>query len=271
MKKVLIILSLLFVHLYSFAQSDQTENPRWSRFDTNKFWDNWFATLNFGDAVFFNRYDSEGNFSDRITPAFDISAGKWIVPTLGVRMRVGGFRLKGFTNNPNNMYYNGKTNDPRLYKQLWKDIHVEGDILVNLSNWIGGYRKNRFFETVPYFGFGFIDSYNETNFEYILSFGSNNIFRLSKNIDTNIDIRNGLVRGEFSGEIEAHRINDILSVQLVLLTTLTTKNSNKSFHPLIAWNTSMLSLRSNRRSKASNGKRKSITNSTRKSGSWKTN
>ena len=52
---------------------------------TNGFWDNWFVTAGGGAQIYFGESDGHGSFGKRIAHALDISAGKWITPSVGVR------------------------------------------------------------------------------------------------------------------------------------------------------------------------------------------
>ena len=163
MKKKLVMLLIAWVPLLPFAQESteivvQERNTSWSGYVTNGFWDNWFISIGAGGQVYFGQNDSQGKFGKRIAPSFDFSIGKWLVPTIGLRAQVSGFTLKGFTYDPNNMYVTGSPDKDGLYKQNWKQFNVHGDVLLNLSNWIGGYRTDRFYEAVPYLGFGIMNA-----------------------------------------------------------------------------------------------------------------
>lgn len=218
MKKKLVMLFIALAPFVSFAQESteivvQERNTSWSGYITNGFWDNWFISIGAGAEVYFGQNDSQGKFSKRIAPAFDFSVGKWIVPTLGVRAQVNGFRLKGFTYDPNNMYVKGGPDKDGLYKQSWQQFNVHGDVLLNLSNWIGGYRPDRFYEAVPYLGFGIMHACRKAdNNVFTANAGLINKMRLSDAFDLNIEVRGSVFEKKFAGEPGGKRANGILTV-----------------------------------------------------------
>ena len=218
MKKKLVMLLIAWVPLLSFAQEStetvvQERNTSWSGYVTNGFWDNWFISIGAGGQVYFGQNDSQGKFGKRIAPSFDFSIGKWLVPTIGLRAQVSGFTLKGFTYDPNNMYVTGSPDKDGLYKQNWKQFNVHGDVLLNLSNWIGGYRTDRFYEAVPYLGFGIMHACRSaSNNVFTANAGLINKMRLSDAFDLNVEIRGSVFEKKFAGEPGGKRANGILSV-----------------------------------------------------------
>lgn len=218
MKKKLLMLLIAATPLMSFAQESteiivQEKNTSWSGYVTNRFWDNWFISIGAGGEVYFGQTDSKGKFSKRIAPAYDFSIGKWFVPTLGLRAQVSGFKLKGFTYNPANRYAKGGPDKDGLYKQSWKQFNVHGDILLNLSNWIGGYRYDRFYEAVPYIGFGIMHACTSAdNNVFTANAGLINKMRLSDAFDFNIEIRGSIFDKKFAGETSGTKPNGILTV-----------------------------------------------------------
>lgn len=218
MKKKLLMLLIAATPLMSFAQESteiivQEKNTPWSGYVTNRFWDNWFISVGAGGQVYFGQNDSQGKFGKRIAPAFDFSVGKWFVPTIGIRAQVNGFKLKGFTYDPNNMYATGKPDKDGLYKQSWKQFNVHGDVLLNLSNWIGGYRFDRFYEAIPYLGFGIMHACTSAdNNVFTANAGLINKMRLSDAFDLNVEVRGAVFEKKFAGEPGGKRANGILTV-----------------------------------------------------------
>ena len=204
--------------LMSFAQEStalivQEKNTSWSGYVTNRFWDNWFISIGAGGEVYFGQNDSQGKFGKRIAPAFDFSVGKWFVPTLGLRAQVSGFKLRGYTYDPNNMYVSGGPDKDGLFKQSWKQFNVHGDVLLNLSNWIGGYRYDRFYEAIPYLGFGIMHACTSAdNNVFTANAGLINKMRLSDAFDLNVEIRGSVFEKKFAGEPGGKRANGILTV-----------------------------------------------------------
>jgi outer membrane protein OmpA-like peptidoglycan-associated protein len=199
MKRGLILLSLAIAPLFLVAQTEKVApKPSWGKFITNGFWDNWFISAGVGGKASFGPDDSQGDFSKRIAPSFDFAVGKWIVPVLGARLHANGFRMNGFTTNPKNFYVEGTANAKGAYQQkLEQDIQLQFDLLVNLSNWIGGYRADRFFEFVPFAGSGFIHGDHNT---LAVTGGLINKMRLTNALDLNLEVRGDLFDAKYSDE-----------------------------------------------------------------------
>ncbi|MCM1031735.1 MAG: OmpA family protein [Oscillibacter sp.] len=218
MKKRLLLLLIAATPLLSFAQEStalivQEKNTSWSGYVTNRFWDNWFISIGAGGEVYFGQNDSQGKFGKRIAPAFDFSVGKWIVPTIGLRAQVSGFKLRGYTYDPNNMYVSSGPDNDGLFKQSWKQFNVHGDVLLNLSNWLGGYRYDRFYEAIPYLGFGIMHACTSAdNNVFTANAGLINKMRLSDAFDLNVEIRGSVFEKKFAGEPGGKRANGILTV-----------------------------------------------------------
>ena len=93
------------------------------------------------------------------------------------------------------------------------DFYVHVDGLLNLSNWIGGYRTDRFYEAVPFAGFGMIhgcSSVDNTKFMFVA--GLINKMRLSNAFDFNIEIKGSLVPQAFDGDTGGSKGEGILGV-----------------------------------------------------------
>ena len=221
MKKTFILLFVAILPLLASAQKEEVKvtvveeesTAPWRGFVTNGFWDNWFISIGAGGQVYFGEYDSKDDFGRRITPTFDFSVGKWLMPTLGVRAQVGGFTLKGLTTDPANIYAKGPSRVDGYYKQKWQQFNVHVDGLLNLSNWIGGYRTDRFYEAVPFAGFGMIhgcSSVDNTKFMFVA--GLINKMRLSNAFDFNIEIKGSLVPQAFDGDTGGSKGEGILGV-----------------------------------------------------------
>ena len=233
------MLLIAWVPVLSFAQEStevvvQERNTSWSGYVTNGFWDNWFISIGAGGQVYFGQNDSQGKFGKRIAPSFDFSIGKWLVPTIGVRAQVSGFTLKGFTYDPNNMYATGSPDKDGLYKQNWKQFNVHGDVLLNLSNWIGGYRTDRFYEAVPYLGFGIMHACRSaSNNVFTANAGLINKMRLSDAFDLNVEIRGSVFEKKFAGEPGGKRANGILTVTAGFTYKFNERHFQRSMQPVV--------------------------------------
>ncbi|MCQ4873441.1 MULTISPECIES: OmpA family protein [Odoribacteraceae] len=221
MKKTFILLFVAILPLLANAQREEVKvkvveevkTTPWSGFVTNRFWDNWFISINAGGQVYFGEYDSKDDFGRRITPAFDFAVGKWFMPTLGARIQAGGFTLKGLTGDPDNIYAKGPSRVDGYYKQKWQQFNVHVDGLLNLSNWIGGYRTDRFYEAVPFAGFGMIHGCSSVdNTKFMFDAGLINKMRLSDAFDFNVEIKGTLVPQEFDGDSGGSKFEGMVGV-----------------------------------------------------------
>lgn len=194
MKKVL--LSLFVVTLMAtVAIAQEWERPRaWRGYETNRFWDNWELAAGGGASmlqVSRNMKDEPGKFFNRVGWNANISATKWIVPVVGMRLRVDGGEFQNYSFHPDT-YGNGIFKTPYIY--------VHGDILVNMSNWIGGYRPDRVYSAVSYIGFGYTamswtdNSAGSYNGEFAVTTGLLNKFHITPQWDIELDLRTWIFR-----------------------------------------------------------------------------
>lgn len=155
-------------------------------FETNGFWDNWEISVSGGAGTAFIGSDNAGSFGDRIGFTAGFAVTKWIHPVFGARL---GFQGGKFSNVIEGS--NDKVKWPYLF------LHVDG--MVNLSNWIGGYRDDRVYYAVPYAGFGYLpsgftdafhtDYGKSTSQMFAFNFGLLNKFRVCKALDITLELQ----------------------------------------------------------------------------------
>lgn len=173
------------------AQSD--EKPmRWQGFETNRFWDNWEVSVGGGNSLLLvsSKLNREpGKFFDRNGWNANIGATKWFTPIIGMRLKVDAGQFRNFSFD-SARYGNGAFKTPYIY--------VHGDILINMSNWIGGYNPNRFYSAITYMGFGYTAmswtsaSAGSYNGEFAFSSGWLSKFRVAPQWDIELDLRSWL-------------------------------------------------------------------------------
>ncbi len=200
MKKVFLVLAVSLFGLTAFAQDEtvieiQKKN---GPYVTNGFWDNWFISAGGGVQVYFGANDTYGDFGKRVAPALDVSLGKWITPSAGVRLQYSGLKAKGWTNGllP---YSEGKADSRGFYKESFNTMNLHADFLWNISNAIGG-ENDRFWNLIPFAGMGWARSYgNGTNEDEIaVTVGLLHNWRLSDALDMNIEMKSMLVNQRFA-------------------------------------------------------------------------
>ncbi|MFV0398341.1 MAG: OmpA family protein [Bacteroidales bacterium] len=170
-----------------------------------KFTDNWFISAGFGGNLYYGDDDYRGAFGDRLTPALDISIGKWLSPVWGARLQYNGLQMKGFGWSKFDPYVTKIGTG--LQPEKFNYISLHGDVLFNISAAIAGYNPNRVYELIPYAGMGFANSsgkniknnknYHRTN--YIFFLGVINKFRIANAWDANLELRAGATKDELDG------------------------------------------------------------------------
>ena len=158
MKKVFLVMMVSLFSFSAFAQDETVIEVQGQRgpYVTNGFWDNWFVSAGGGVQVYFGESDTYGDFGKRLAPALDISLGKWLTPSTGVRLQYSGLKAKGWTNGllP---YSDGKADSKGYYKESFNTMNLHADFLWNISNAIGG-ERDRFWNLVPFAGMGWARS-----------------------------------------------------------------------------------------------------------------
>lgn len=203
MKKFLLFALCTVFAVNTFAQDGEAvtppaQKPSHKGFVTNKFWDNWEVSVGGGAALesIANRLNStnHGSFWHRIGWEANVSASKWIHPVWGARLQLQGGQYYGYRSAFYSNLYPAADSESTPY------IALHGDIMINLSNWIGGYREDRVYYAVPFAGFGFLaedftDSAHShgfgTNFEYVFTAGLLNKFRVCPKLDVNLELKMG--------------------------------------------------------------------------------
>jgi outer membrane protein OmpA-like peptidoglycan-associated protein len=123
----------------------------------NRFQDNWFIEGLGGAGVMMSKWDSNQDFKDRIGWKGNLFIGKWFSPIIGVRVGGEFNQMKG-TTRPDVVWGMGLRRDQAvkngLIAQQFNNIGVAGDVMINVTNWWCGYRPGRFYNAIPYVGFG---------------------------------------------------------------------------------------------------------------------
>lgn len=149
---------------FSIGEYGWKQVPRYHETDAlawNSFWDNWFVTAGFGLATMTSRANQLG-YNGRVTPAIDLMLGKWFSPSFGVRLGYQGMLLSEWAREPEKNVglglgeYKG---EPR-YKEMFGYAYDHADFLWNFSATVGGYRRDRLYEAIPYVHMGSFAAYD---------------------------------------------------------------------------------------------------------------
>jgi outer membrane protein OmpA-like peptidoglycan-associated protein len=191
MKKVFLLSIVMLCGLFAYAQTETIIDVQSRRgpYVTNRFFDNWFISAGGGLQVYMGENDSYGSFGKRLAPALDISLGKWITPAVGVRMQYSGLQAKGWSYGETP--YSDGVDSGDMYNEKFNVMNLHADFLWNISNAISGYRSDRFWNFVPYVGFGWARSWanDDDENEIAGSVGLLHNLRLSDAFNIAIDMR----------------------------------------------------------------------------------
>lgn len=237
MKKIL-TLCLILISAASFAQT-QNGSGKYGPFLTNKFFDNWFISAGGGVNVYVGEEDSKASIGYRMTPALDISLGKWFTPTLGFRAQYAGLSAKGVTtNNTLARFVEGASTEyTGLYDEKFSFFNLHGDVLWNASNALAGYREDRTWDFIPFIGAGYArswkDGVNPVFKEVGYNVGLLNNIRLSEAVDLNLEFRVLLVNGRFDGHKIGQGIEEVPSLTVGFGYNFAKRNFDKPAPPIV--------------------------------------
>ncbi|MBR4995600.1 MAG: OmpA family protein [Alistipes sp.] len=185
MKKFLLSIAIVAISAGSvFAQENSAEKLRWKGIMNNGFWANWEIGVAGGvNATAWNKYGGVDNQTEIGDKGWQVEGNltKWFNPIVGARVQVMG----------------GKLNQSDDYGRdsKWIMPHVDG--LVNLSNWIGGYREDRVYYAKLFAGFGvnFVNVGENRADGFAATGGLINTFRVCKQLDINLELKGVLTPG----------------------------------------------------------------------------
>lgn len=140
--------------------------------------------------MYFGDHFSEGKASKLITPVFEINAGKWFTPGIGIRLGLGGFQAKSYALHDGGFAY--RHVDRNVYRTKWGVFQLHGETMLNLTNLFCGYREDRVYNAIPYVGVGYLRNIDSDVNEMAGYVGFINRFRVSKAWDVNLELRGNL-------------------------------------------------------------------------------
>ena len=191
MKKIFLTFAVAIFAVSAWAEGTP-KKPSFAGFVSNGFWDNWEISAGLGAGTAFSNGSNLGARSERFGFEGNLSLTKWLHPVVGVRGQLQGGWFNNF--------------DADLGKMSWPYMFVHTDVMVNLSNWIGGYREDRAWYGVPFAGFGYMasnftdgsqrDNHSGTNQEFAFTAGLLNKFRLSPSFDFNLELKGLLAKSD---------------------------------------------------------------------------
>lgn len=183
----------------------------------SNFKNNWFISVGAGPQVFFGDHDRQRKFGQRISPALDVAVGKWVTPVVGVRLMYSGLYAKGATQN--GVFSNGKPIEGKPWHGYWLEeskfdfMNLHGDVLFDLTNWIGGYNPKRVYGIALYVGVGYGRTWSTPHNDAVSgNVGLFNMFHLPKGFDINLDIHGTAFHDGFDGQNGNRVFDGLVSV-----------------------------------------------------------
>lgn len=177
------------ISLAAFAQQDFSAAEKVEKYSvqTNRFKDNWFIGANVGGQMYLGDYRSLDSKGKLITPAFEINAGKWFTPGIGLRVGFGGYQAKEFSNENGGFAYKQVKNG--VYQTKWGMLNLHADVMLNLTNMFCGYREDRVYNAIPYASIGYLRNLKSDDNELGVGVGLVNRFRVSEAWDVNLELK----------------------------------------------------------------------------------
>ena len=164
MKKKIITVALVLSSVCVMAQQkenrDTDRNILRGPYETNGFWSNWYIGVGGGINIYEGEFDNKTSVGNRIAPALDVSLGKWITPSYGVRLQYSGLKAKGLTD-ASGMYAKGAHRG--YYKEEVNVSNLHADFMWNWSNGFLGFNEKRVWNVIPFVGFGWARSVSYTH------------------------------------------------------------------------------------------------------------
>lgn len=180
MKRKLLFIAILALSVGSVcAQETTAEGLRWKGLYNNGFWSN--MELSVGGGMNYTAWKDwgakQGKFGDNVGWQAEIAATKWFNPIVAVRLQVTGGQLK----------MSNQLHDK--FDSYWIMPHFDG--VVNLSNWIGGYRDNRVYYAKMFAGMGvsIVDVSDKGSAGFAVDAGMTHTFRISPALDINLEMK----------------------------------------------------------------------------------
>lgn len=209
--------------MFLTAGAQENKKFRHANFETNRFIDNWEVSVGVGGQSFYRLHETPGldlNEGNKISFGFNVAAGKWFTPIFGARVQYQGISMT------NAVRATGAENS-------WNYHYIHADALINLTNWICGYKSDRFYNAVLIGGAGYGLSSSENmegvNNEMVMTAGLQNRFRLCKSWDANLELKANLTKQGFDNANSGFRFGSIYDVTA----GVTYKISNKRDFALI--------------------------------------
>ncbi len=212
------LLTFSFTNVMSQENGNRDANNKVVRgpYETNGLFDNIFIGIAGGVNIYQGENDSYGSFGKRFGGALDVNIGKWITPSVGLRLGYSGVKARGWTNLANGLYAKGRDGD--LYKESFGVSYLHGDVMWNFSNAVSGYKETRTWDFIPFLGAGWARSYGDNGYrnDAGISIGLLNNIRLCDLLDLTLEARHLFLSQNFDGVVRGSKGEGMTSVTIGL-------------------------------------------------------
>ena len=152
---------------------------------------NWFVAAQGGLSAFSGRPLGHGDLFDRTKPMASFAVGKWLKPSVGLRLMLQGF----------------KTTDANSVGINYQNIHA--DLLYNVSSLLFANGQSRW-TISPYAGIGLIHNDENGQKPFAVSYGINAQYNLTQRIALSADLGATTTWQDFDGRGSSSRLGDHL-------------------------------------------------------------
>ena len=180
MKRLFLLLAATLM-----AATASAQKPTQERIVAGDWNDNWEVSATMGTGMMLEQGTGEGTFGERLGFQGNIALTKWLHPVAAVRLQLEGGRLANYSDSKGLL--------------RWPYLFPHADVMVNLSNWIGGYREDRAYYLIPFVGFGpmwsnFSDKAQAdtgigTRSGFAMTMGLQHKFRMSPRVDFHLEMK----------------------------------------------------------------------------------
>jgi len=193
---MILISRILISALYFLFSFHPIEGQSMRTLYTSHARDNWFMGGGVGNSIYLSEdiYHNRITYSDIIIPYVNINGGKWITPSIGLRLNGGFCSLAGIN-------YNIKLNgQPSPVRERVNLLESHLDLMVDLFNLFDRYRERKF-TFVTYAGPGATKTLNCINYpqSFHLVFKAGGIlkYNVSRALNVFTDIQGTLLPARF--------------------------------------------------------------------------
>lgn len=190
----------------------------------NNFWENWYISGGGGGQVYFGDQDQIKPLGKRITATFEGSIGKWLHPAIGLRFKMGGGLVKGYSDGTlpsigHSLIVGGPDKDG-IYAQRWHQLYLSGDVMWDINNTFWGYKQNRIYSAILYVGAGAAYAQNQPRHDgdrtAMFTFGLINRVRIDKHFDVWLEAKNSMVNQSYDREQSQKYYESFVAVSIGL-------------------------------------------------------